>query len=135
RPDQRWSAHRRNANRGRIAAAEELDVDRRKARHNAVARHDFHTIKCRPIMSNTDIIAGAGVAIFESKKRNLAGRSSAQPGCCWKMLVVFGKAKRLFDRLHRRLLGCRVMHREFLLLQCALYRRHPRSSSAELVRT
>src|SRR5262245_25856377 len=74
-------------------------------------------------MSDADIVAGAGIAIFESEKWNPAGRPSAQPGRCWKMLVVFGNAGRLFDRLHRRLLGCLVMHREFLFLQFALYRR------------
>ena len=80
RPHQRRPAHGRDAERRGIAAAEQFNLDRRQARHHAVARHDFHRVERRPVVRDADIVAGAGVAIFEGETRHVGGRPPAQIG-------------------------------------------------------
>ena len=77
RPHQRRRAHGRDADRRVVAAAEQFDLDRRRRDHHAVARRDLDGVEGRPVMRDADIVAGAGVAIFEGED---AARSSAPCG-------------------------------------------------------
>ena len=120
RPNQRRSAHGRDADWRRVAAAKQFNVDRRQRWHHAVTRHNFNGIKCRPIVRDADIVPGTGVAIFEGKKRHVARRAPAQPGRGRKALVVFLKVRVLADRRHRRLFCRHIMHGEVLFFASAI---------------
>ena len=79
RPHDRRPAHRRNADRRGVAAAEQFDLARRQRRHHAIARHQFHRIEPRPIALDAGIVlARAAVGIFEGKMRQPAARAAAQ---------------------------------------------------------
>ena len=79
RPYDRRPAHRRNADRRGVAAAEQFDLAWRQRRHHAIARHQFHRIEPRPIAPDAGIVlAGAAVGIFEGKMRQPAARAAAQ---------------------------------------------------------
>ena len=79
RPHDGRPAHRRNADRRGIAAAEQFDVAGRQRRHHAIARHHFHRIERRPIALDAGVVlARAAVGIFESEMRQAAARGAAQ---------------------------------------------------------
>jgi hypothetical protein len=79
RPHDRRAAHRRNAKRRGVAAAEQFDVAGRQRRHHAIARHHFHRIERRPIAPDAGVVlAGTAIGIFESKMRQAAARGAAQ---------------------------------------------------------
>ena len=79
RPDDGRAAHRRNADRRGVAAAEQLDLARRQRRHHAIARHHFHRIEPRPIALDAGVVlARAAVAIFKREMRQPPARAAAQ---------------------------------------------------------
>ncbi len=79
RPHDRRSAHRRDADRRRVAAAEQFDVAGRQRRHHAIARHQFDGIERRPIAPDAGVVlARAAVGIFEGEMRQAAARAAAQ---------------------------------------------------------
>ena len=83
-PDQRRTAHRRNAERRRIAAAEKFDADRRQRRHHAITRHQFDRIQRCPIARDALVGACTAVAIFKGKIGNVPARAPAQIVDRWK---------------------------------------------------
>ena len=64
-------------------------------------------------MGDAYIVPGAGVAIFERKKRNVARCVTPQPRGGRKFPVVLLKVRVLVDRSDRRFLRRHIMHREF----------------------
>ncbi len=74
RPDQRRATHGGDADGGRIAAAEQLHVDRRQGRHDAVARHQLHGVQRGPIVGDADIGPGPAVHVFKDEMGNVAAR-------------------------------------------------------------
>ena len=88
RPDQRRPAHRRDSDWRGIARAEQFDAGRRQSRHHAIARHHLDVVEGVPVMGDADIVAGAGVAILESKARHVARRVFAQIGRGREMLEM-----------------------------------------------
>jgi hypothetical protein len=80
-----------------------------------------------PNYARCDIVAGAGVAYSKAKSGTLrahfgAARLLLESACgVWQSREAARQAS-------PPLLGCLVMHRKFLFLQFALYRRRARSS-------
>ena len=71
--DQRRPAHRGDAERRGIAAAEQLDVDRRQGRGDAITRHQFDRVERIPVAR--DAAVGA-----RRRRRNIRRRSAAGSG-------------------------------------------------------
>ena len=120
RPHKRRATHWRHADRGTVAASEQLYVDGRQCGHHAVARNDLDGVQSRPIVGYAHVVAGASVAIFERKKRHVARGVAPQPRCGRKIPVVLLKVRVLVDRSDRRFLRRHVMHREFPSLSTTL---------------
>jgi hypothetical protein len=79
RPHDRRSAHRRDADRRGVAAAEQLDVDRRQLGGDAVARHELDRIERRPVALDPGVVgAGAAVHVLEREARPVPRRMPAQ---------------------------------------------------------
>jgi hypothetical protein len=71
RPRDRGAAHRGDADRRRVGAAEELDRGRRQFGGAAVARDQFDRIEGAPVAGDAAIGAGAAVEILVGKARNM----------------------------------------------------------------
>ena len=78
RPDHDRAAHRRDAERRGIFAAEQFDIDRRQLRHDAVARHHLDGVERRPVVLDAGVVARAAVAVFEGEVRQPPRRAAAQ---------------------------------------------------------
>ena len=79
RPHDRRPAHRRDADRRRVAAAEQLDVDRRQLGGDAVARHELDRVERRPVALDAGVVgSGAAVHVFEREARPVPRRMPAQ---------------------------------------------------------
>ena len=80
RPHQRRSAHGSDADRRGIAPAEQLDVDRRQGRGDAVARHQLDRIERVPVALDAAVRPGAAIHILEGEARYVAARVPPQIG-------------------------------------------------------
>jgi hypothetical protein len=65
---------------------------------------------------DADVIACAGIAIFESKKRHVSGSATAQPSRRRKPRVMFLKVRVFTNRRRRRLFRRHIVHSEFPFL-------------------
>ena len=77
-PDHDRAAHRRHAERRGVFAAEQLDIDRRHARHDAVARHHLDGVERRPVVLDAGVVTRAAVAVFEGEMRQPPLRATAK---------------------------------------------------------
>ena len=77
-PDHDRAAHRRDAERRGVFAAEQFDIDRRQLRHDAVARHHLDGVERRPVVLDAGVVARAAVAVFVGEMRQPPRRAAAQ---------------------------------------------------------
>ena len=118
RPHDRRPAHRRNADRRGVAAAEQFDLAGRQRRHDAIARHQFDGVERRPIALDAGIVlARAAIGIFKGEMRQAPPRAAAQIidgrivpvefGVAWIAVAAGRQAAR------RRGDGRRIVHERF----------------------